>query len=96
MDTPHNNKQRKSSFPYKLAQTLVGLIAVSITLFVKIEKKTFIASIKKLDIAGSGLERDIHSTAPPVSTLIGHLATGKRQTLLLLDHLPLRKLHPML
>ena len=47
--------------------------------------KTFIASIKKLDIAGSGLERDIHSDAPPVSTLIGHLAAGKRQTLLLLD-----------
>lgn len=28
MDTPHNDKQRKSLFPYKLAQTLVGLIAV--------------------------------------------------------------------
>lgn len=27
MDTPHNDKQRKSLFPYKLAQTLVGLIA---------------------------------------------------------------------
>lgn len=28
MDTPHNDKQRKSLFPYKLAQTLVGLIAI--------------------------------------------------------------------
>lgn len=33
MDTPHNNKQRKSSFPYKLAQTLVGLIAVCFLIF---------------------------------------------------------------
>lgn len=28
MDTPHNDKRRKSLFPHKLAQTLVGLIAV--------------------------------------------------------------------
>lgn len=28
MDTPHNEKRRKSLFPHKLAQTLVGLIAV--------------------------------------------------------------------
>lgn len=28
MDTPHNDKQHKSFFPHKFAQTLVGLIAV--------------------------------------------------------------------
>lgn len=33
MDTPHNDKQRKSLFPYKLAQTLVGLIAVCFLIF---------------------------------------------------------------
>lgn len=33
MDTPHNDKQRKSLFPYKLAQTLVGLIAVFFLIF---------------------------------------------------------------
>ena len=33
MDTPHNDKQRKSLFPYKLAQTLVGLIALCFLIF---------------------------------------------------------------
>mgnify|MGYP007122740903 CR=1 FL=1 len=33
MDTPHNDKQRKSLFLYKLAQTLVGLIAVCFLIF---------------------------------------------------------------
>ena len=33
MDTPHNDKQHKSLFPYKLAQTLVGLIAVCFLIF---------------------------------------------------------------
>lgn len=33
MDTPHNDKQRKNLFPYKLAQTLVGLIAVCFLIF---------------------------------------------------------------
>lgn len=33
MDTPHNDKQRKSLFPYKLAQTLVGLIVVCFLIF---------------------------------------------------------------
>lgn len=47
--------------------------------------KTFIASIKKLDIAGSGLEREIHHEMPPVSDIIGHIASSKRPTLLLLD-----------
>ena len=33
MDTPHNDKQRKSLFSHKLAQTLVGLIAVCFLIF---------------------------------------------------------------
>lgn len=41
MDTPHNDKQRKSLFPYKLAQTLVGLIAVCFLIFCIRSPSTF-------------------------------------------------------
>lgn len=47
--------------------------------------KTFITSIKKVNIAGSGIERETHNATLSISDIIGHLANDKRQTLLLLD-----------
>lgn len=64
MDTPHNDKQRKSLFPYKLAQTLVGLIAVCFLIFCIRSPSTFSPSPFQDDILRerNRFEMDFHNT----------------------------------